>query len=433
MSKKLINLINWVGYKLLGRELGAEGLKFFQNLGWVSLGMFGSSLLTFVFTSLAARYIGPEQFGLANLAISFSLFIQLVIGLGFTLSSVKYISATDDPIERKKIISTTFIYVVVSSIIFSSLVFISSVFWSKTLNVPLVVIYLAIIYTIPTTIYLILEGYLRALGLYKQSMLIYILSGIIYILSVAILIFGLGYLNAGSWVGSIAIRWLFFALAAVFFLVKLFGFGLFKFFDYQWFKKLLRYGLLSFWMMAVVGLSQIFDRFILNYFWSAVQVGIYSAYITASSVATGKILQVFTQVFFPTMSGRRDHKEIFGLINRLFFIILGGFFAISLITTYIGLLIYGKGYDFKIAYLLLFSFNTALFTIVAMYNWLIISRNESGVKFVAAASTIGLAVDIVLNLIFIPSFSINGAIITTIIVLFYYLGLINWYFNRQRV
>ncbi|HRH35559.1 MAG TPA: oligosaccharide flippase family protein, partial [Catalimonadaceae bacterium] len=79
--------------------------KIFENTIWLSsekLIRLGGGLILSVLT---AKYLGPEQFGLFNFIVAFTAFFQIVTGLGYEATLVKYL--IDHPEKKWKILSTS--------------------------------------------------------------------------------------------------------------------------------------------------------------------------------------------------------------------------------------------------------------------------------------------------------------------------------------
>ena len=93
-------------YELIFKEkMTPETWQFFTGTSYVAIGTLFGSLLTFVFSALAARILGPTNFGNLALVTAVSVIISVPMGMCL-LGGLKYGSQAEDDSVRSRIIST---------------------------------------------------------------------------------------------------------------------------------------------------------------------------------------------------------------------------------------------------------------------------------------------------------------------------------------
>lgn len=89
--------------------------KIFQNFSWLLADRLIRLALTLVVSVLVARYLGPERFGLWNYLLAFTMFFTVFTGLGF--DNVIPRELVNHPDKEREIVSTGFILKFLGSLI----------------------------------------------------------------------------------------------------------------------------------------------------------------------------------------------------------------------------------------------------------------------------------------------------------------------------
>ena len=113
IDKIILNIYGFV----FGTKPSAAVNGFVKNLTFVAVGFGTSAILGLTTQILAGRILGPAEYGKYALILAISSFLSLPMVLGITTALTKYSAEKDDFVDRKKIISTSYILFFFSSAI----------------------------------------------------------------------------------------------------------------------------------------------------------------------------------------------------------------------------------------------------------------------------------------------------------------------------
>lgn len=186
---------------------------------------------------------------------------------------------------------------------------------------------------------------------------------------------------------------------------------------------------------TIGGLSYTFysniDNIMIKRYLNVAEVGIYSAYGTASITVTGVIFSMFNMVYFPTISMYKNKMIIFNRVNKFipYLIILG--IPFILLCELIVLKFFGDQYPLNILWMILAAVGSIGMVIEGIYAWTLSADGSTG----AIMSTIGAIIiamsNVGLNVILIPKNGISGALVS-IIVSFSAGTIIIFYFGKKH-
>ena len=405
----IIFLIYKIHFSLFKKTLGQFTKKFLKNLFFAFLGIGGATLITFGFNILTIRYLGPAEFGKWNLIGSIAEFFVILPLWGLTTASLRYLGAERD--KYKEIIGTSFRTVFLLSILFFPFYFILAPILRDFLKLDASIFNFAIPYAFILVFFYLFQSFFQGLEKFKQLSKLLIDSALIFVVVVLFYLFTLKNYSFETllW-GNI---WRVSLIVFVSFLV--FRKSLFKF-SHQVFNKLFHYG--SFSMLSVFAgffsLGMI-DNLMINYYLGLEAVGLYAVYYIAFSVFVGKILNTFSQVFLPAVSG---HKDIITLFNQLLILmkktgvlVLGGMFVL----TWLLFQFYGSAFVFDWRLALLMAISVTLYTFLMILGNIIASAGIRGARFGVIFSISSAVINVTLNALLIPHFGLFGAISASII------------------
>lgn len=86
-----------------------------KNVGWIVGGRLANKILAFVVGVFTARYLGPDNFGLINYAAAYTAFFASLCNLGINSIIIKDFS--DNPDEEGKALGTTLVLRAISSLL----------------------------------------------------------------------------------------------------------------------------------------------------------------------------------------------------------------------------------------------------------------------------------------------------------------------------
>ena len=188
-----------------------------------------------------------------------------------------------------------------------------------------------------------------------------------------------------------------------------------------------KYGLVG----GVIGIIlQSLDKVYVNKLIGSHELGIYMAYYTISIILISQLIQIFVNVFFPSVSKTKDKRNILNKINSLF---KRGFVIVVIASTVlirILLSLFGPEYPIVWDWIIMLSLYGTINFFVSMYGWLLVSISEKGYKRQNAGLIVGIFAYILSVFIgyYVIGFSIDLLLISfiinrTISGLFYYFNL----------
>lgn len=355
-------------------------------------------------TLLAARWLGPTQFGEANVALATTLWIQIPLLLGLPTALMHYIPQMTET-EKPLWISDGFKLSLVCGVLTLTIGWMFRSVWAHLQGVPVFSFELGLLwsagfgcYTVVTSMFSALENFRAkawsefAFTLFFCSLILgawrfSYLNGTVYVLALTIA-YGVIGLAGGAASASCHFRR---------------GGG------WEASHRLLTYGLLASLGSVVHALFNSPARFVANRFLTLPEVGVLSVYQGGSVQMAFFLLTVGTQVFFPIASRTPDKRTLLSKINRL--LILGSPFALLLFGAMLVLyfLALGKQYPLRAPEVILFSLAAALTMVYGCLAW---HFTSSGRRGVVVSSLIGLcagAVNAGACLSLIPHWNIAGA------------------------
>ena len=106
------------GYRLLSasyelifkEEMGRAAQRFFVRTSQVAVGTLAGALVTLVFSIIAARALGPDEFGSFSITVTVSVILAVLMGLSMA-PMIKYASGAQNEAIRVRIISTASIQI----------------------------------------------------------------------------------------------------------------------------------------------------------------------------------------------------------------------------------------------------------------------------------------------------------------------------------
>ena len=157
------------------------------------------------------------------------------------------------------------------------------------------------------------------------------------------------------------------------------------------------------------------DKIFLNKYATVSDVGIYWAYNYSFTTIILLCTTIFVTVFFPVASMCSDKMMLFKRIKKITILVIIFGWPIAAITGYVILKFYGKGYPFDLSLTLLFATAGLCIAIDKLYGQLLSSGGINGIKVTSFAAIVLALVNVILNILLIPQFGLNGAVTATIV------------------
>jgi O-antigen/teichoic acid export membrane protein len=418
MNKETIQKkIEYFWQKVFGKKMGDTSKKFLKNMSLSFVGGIIAFATLFLVNILAARFLGPEEYGrymfFASIATAFSIFLVLEAdaGISYSLSRAKREG-------QSKIISSIVFLFLIISLLFTSFVFLFkeqflsflNYFIETDNNTIFFIIGLAVIFSLKR----LQEGILRGKKLFLPQLIIKILEAfsVLVIFFAIYKLFGVNkyfdYFQAVFWGSFIAI------FGTIIILRKDISF--FKI-SLSSVKSIYKYSRLGFINSIATLILKNADKFLVIAFFDIKTVGIYAAYYTVSILPAARINQLFINVYFPSISSGVNKKALYEKIKKTLKISFIPIFFIAIFFIYTLILLFGSKYPINYLWIILLSVYVAIHFFASISAWTLSGFSEDGFSWHNKGIFWGLIVFLILIgvAIIVNKFSISFLIFSFII------------------
>lgn len=395
-----MNFSNLTGFK-----------KYFSNTFWALLERAVRFILGLLIGIYVARYLGPQLFGVYNFAISFTSLIILFSTLGLDKIVVKAIVRKEASTES--ILGTALVLRLVAAVgsILCIILFIEF-FNAEQAKAAVYIISITSLFQAFDCI----DLYFQAKVKIKYVAIIKIIQSLAGALSKLILITIEADLIWFIWVLVLEAAILAFGLYWTY-KIKVGDLIVWKW-DKQLAKKLLLYSWPLVLSTVFIAINLRIDQILIQQLLGSEAVGYYAA-VSRLSEASYNICVLIVAALFPAIVNSKSISEIMyynrikNLYSLMFFMALSISLLITIFAEPLIILLYGMDY-IQSAQVFAIHIWTAVFVYwgIIMNQWAIMENRQ---KHMAFFMFIGIIINIILNLLLVPVYGINGAAIATLI------------------
>lgn len=398
-------LVN-VPYELIFKErMGGDAAKLLTGTSYVATGVLFGALLTFIFSILGARILGPLNFGIFGLISSIGSIFGLSTGL-IVYPMMKYASDARDESEQIRIISTSYIQTTFITVASMAILLLISRPLSQVLGISVEQYLFAVAYAVTAAFFGLTISSLRIFFKMKAYGLLNAVQSALLLCVFLVLIST----NMRSWESAAYSLYFSYVAIGIVSTVYLRKYITLRF-DRFWSRRMITY--VRFLLPGVIaGACTGVDRILINIFRSTAEVGVYNAYYLASLSVAGTLFLVVNANFFPYASKSDDRGAIFIKITKTVPYVAVSLVPLFAIVVRIAFILYGRQYPFswEIAFFFALAATSTFFN--QCYGWLMLAEGARGARVNARGGIITFSALIGLDLILIPLFGILGAIIT---------------------
>lgn len=386
--------------------------RYFSNTSW----MFGEQMLRMLAGLLVgvwvARYLGPEQFGLFNYAIAFASLFGSIAKLG--LDGIVVRDLVQEPVLRNIYMGTAFWLKLVGALVMLFVVGLTTLFTNNdpTTNLYVFIIASGIIFQSFEVVDFYFQSQVLSKFVSLSKLTQLLISSLIKIYLVMIGA-DLNWFVIVSLVDQITLA---ISLYIAYRSQKIGNF--FGYFDFALAKKMLK----DSWPLMISGLVVTFymriDQVMIKEMLGDREVGLYSAAVRLSEVSYFIPLLICQSILPGIVNAKKISEELYySRLQKLFSIMAGSSVAIAILTTFLSgwlvTIIYGDAYSEAVSVLTVHIWASVfVFLGVASNTWFL---SENLQRYLFTNTTVGAILNILLNLILIPRYGINGAAIATVI------------------
>ena len=386
--------------------------KVVKNAGWLIGGRVVQMLISFVVSTLTARYLGPSNYGIINYAAAYTAFFTAFCTLGINSILVK--DFVDKPQDAGLTIGTTLVLRAISSV-FSAITIILIVCFVDR-GEPTTILVVALCSIGP--IFHIFETFNFWFQAQLKSKITAIAVFCAYIVTA---LYRVILLITGR-----SVVWFAFAASVDYICFAVFLFiaykrnnGLPLRFSWDCAKNLLGrsyHFILSGLMVAVYGYT---DKIMLKHMLGESDVGMYSIATTLCTMWCFVLTAIIDSVYPSIMeANNKKDEELFNKKNRQLYAIV---FYVSVLVSIMFIIfaplvikiLYGKAYIGSVNPLRIITWYTAFSYLgVARNAWIVCKGCQKYLKYIYALAA---ACNVVLNIIFIPVWGASGAAVASLI------------------
>ena len=396
---------------------------------FVFIGFALAKILGYLYRIIIARYFGPEVYGLFSLTIMILLWFVSFFSLGFFDGILRFIPIYRGKKETKKIryiIRFSLLTLFLSGILAGFLLYALSEFISiNILHDPSLILFLKISsFSIP--FYILSYTLLAIINAYENIKAHTFISDFLF--NFIKLVFLVLFIILGIGINGIIFSYML-GMVGIFFIAYFYSrykiseiFGKSEIGNSE--KKILRNELFLYsWPLIFLGIiSTIFpyiDSFVLAYFKTTYDVGIYNAAVPIAELMTF-VPALFIRLFFP-LATREFYQKNFEVVEELskqvqkwILIAILPFFLMMVIFPGAFLnIIFGSEYISAENSLRILTIGFLFSSLITVSYYLIMMVGKTKIIFVDII--IGSILNLILSIILIPKYGINGAAIATTI------------------
>jgi O-antigen/teichoic acid export membrane protein len=373
IKKGLFKIAEFLHRKIFGHEMGDEMRGFLGNLSISFFAGSVSSLILFLVSVFAGRFLGPVDYGKYALYVALFSFFAIFLSFGLETTVVRLAAKTNN--KGKKIILSTFlIFFFVNSVFWSLVFFLFSDYIAGFFGVPKSFIFFAAFFSITNSLGVTFENFLKLLDQFVFTGVLRIVQSFLLLILVIAShflfeeLFSLKCFIIFYLVTSIA------ALITLLFKIRVY----FVFvFDKNVLKKLLFFS--SFLFLSVISgyLIQSGTNILVDKFIGSRQLGFYNAYYVLSMAVTGQFIVFFISAYFPALAKSKNKKSIIRKIDRMVPMIAIPWIISGSLVMFFGIKLYGSSYllDFRVIFL--FSLYSLFYLCGVLYGYIVISHAKS--------------------------------------------------------
>ena len=419
LKKTTVLGVEKIHFLVFGTEMSEVMRSFLKNISWSLFGGIIASAVLFAVNILAGRLLGVEEYGKYNIVLAIAQILMIFFLFGMDTGSARSIPGEKTDKNKAKNISSAFYFAIFVTVIFSlvymvSYKYIKLFFKFDNYSILLAALLLGILLAYRQ----LFDSFIRGLHLFKTQSLFKIIESIFVIgaFLLAVKIFKLA--SYWSYIQAITTGGLILIIGYLIFLRKYLSS-----FDPTVLKENLSYSKLAFIASLLGVVFGSLDKIAVGKYLNFHELGIYSAYYTASFVLVSQAIVLFDNVFFPTISKYRNNlNEVVKKLDKITIIFSIPFFIAMAGVIFVILKLFGSSYG--IDWMLISAFSVLAVTKVAF------SINVSVVNVYSEASLkkaifYGNSINILFLLAFFFFLHLFGMSLSLIVLLliFYHIAL----------
>lgn len=397
----------------LTQSSSKEGfIRYFKNTGWLFFGKMTSMLAAFFVGAYIARYLGPAQYGLLSYATSFAGLFAIFSNLG--IDNILNRELISRPENKEMLLGSGFFIKIIGSVLAVILITVT-LFFIKTDSITTILILISALSFIFNA-FGVIDIYFQSQVLAKNTVRVQVISLIITSILRLLFIFlhlGLIYFAIAYLVDAVILS-IGFILS-----YKKTGLNISKWkFDKEIIKMLIK----NSWPLIFSGVAVVIymkiDQVMIKNMIGNEAVGLYSVAAKISEVWYFIPALICSSLFPAIVNAKKTNtiiyeKRLTNLYSLMFYVSTFIAIPISLLAGFVITTLFGPDYLEAIGALKIHIWaGIGVFWGIAITQFLVI---ENYTKIILSITAIGAICNVLINLLLIPKYGINGAAIATVI------------------
>ncbi|PIR19655.1 MAG: hypothetical protein COV48_00780, partial [Elusimicrobia bacterium CG11_big_fil_rev_8_21_14_0_20_64_6] len=328
---------------------------FLSGLGWIGI-LYGLAKASTLLTQIGAgRWLGPEEYGRANLVLAGAAYLQIAPMLGFPTAMGKFLAAETDERRRARFVSTALTAFAIWTMLCLPVIGVAHNALAHALNFPDSLFIPSLVLATANAMYVVVASPLLGLRRFAHRGLVEAVYG----LTAPIALLSAGLILGPNHLALIS------ALSAGFIFGSLYALWcqrryLIPSFEPKILKIVGRYAAVASLNLLAIACVLAPARFILHTSRGVEEVGLFSAYFTATIQVALALLYMLQSVIVPMASDARGQRETWNLVRRWAAPALAGAWIFFLSGLLAALAVFGRRYPMRWDWLIAFSTSAVL-------------------------------------------------------------------------
>jgi O-antigen/teichoic acid export membrane protein len=410
----MVDIMNYFSKAYLQEKILESGFKkYFKNTSWMLGAKILSMCVSFLTTIYTARNLGPANFGELSYALSFIGLFGFVASLG--IDTILYRDVIKHPEQKKEMFGTAFILKICAGAVAGSIAILIAFLFAKD-DVSRTLIYiLAGTFVLNAFQIIVFDFQSRADSKYP-SIVGFLIALILNLLKVTAITMGKGVIYLAC---IVVLESLLYAIMYIYIYEKKTNDTIFSWkFDKEYAYKLIKDSLP---LIALTAFSMIYsriDQVFIKHMIDAKAVGLYDSAVRISEVWSF-LPAIIVTALYPAIvnakitSEKTYNKRLAGLAVFLFILAITIAIPITLLSSSIMKTIYGNDFIGGVTVLKIYVWANIGTFLGALTSQYLVTENYG--KILSFMALVPMIVNIVLNIIWIPLYGIEGAAYATLI------------------
>jgi O-antigen/teichoic acid export membrane protein len=375
-KNKIKYFINRVHLFIFGVEMGNKSIHFAKNISYSFLGGIISFGIIFLASVIAARVLGPEQYGKYAVLFSLAQMLALFFVLELDVSVLYFITknATRKKEKTASIIMMFFINIIVFSFFASGLYYLL-----LPVNISEYAFFGTIVFALSFALKRMIDAFLRAYGKFKSQSVFKIAEAITVITVLLVSFYIINKQEIFSYVTALILGGIVFSVLGFMLIRKQF---VVRGATTDCMNIIFKYNIFGIIGAAVNNIVKNIDKVVVIAVLGASSAGIYAVYFTATVVVGARLTQLFINVFFPVIRSNDNVniKSVFTKINILVLKLSIPSIIIASGGVLFIILLYGSQYPLVWSWVLISGVYIVVHFFASLYGWLLSSISKRGYK-----------------------------------------------------